>query len=185
MKKYNHSRSYGSRITNLRTLVMSISILACLVLANYGNQDKVYVAEAPQVEAFLVPVVVTPPETTEDKIKFYFPKSWKTMIAIAHAESRMDMNAQGFNCFYNDDMTIVYKTRVKGSHSAACKPSHRHLAYSTDCFVLQRNYKGQKCPQGVTIDEHLEEVAELSKVQGLEAWSAYKNKSYLKYLAKN
>lgn len=182
MKKYSHSRSYGSRIINWRTLVISSTLLFCLVASSYGNAERVYVADKPQVEAFLVPVIVEPEPTLEDKIKFYFPKSWKTMIAIAHAESRMDMNAQGFNCFYNDDMTIVYETRVKGAHSAACKPSHRHLAYSTDCFVLQRNYKGQKCPQGVTVDEHLEEVAELSKVQGLEAWSAYKNKSYQRYL---
>lgn len=182
MKKYNHSRSYGSRITNWRTLVMSISILACLVLANYGNQDKVYVAEAPKEEAFMVPVVVTPPPTIEDKIREYFPKSWPTMIAIAHAESHMKMTAQGFNCFYNKYETVVYQTRVKGAHSAACKPGHRKYAYSTDCFVLQRNYKGQKCPQGVTIDEHLEEVAELSKRQGLEAWSAFNNGSYKKHL---
>lgn len=183
MKKYNHSRHYGNRL-NWRVLAISVTLLFCLTASSYGNMDREYVAEVKE-EVFMQPVVVTPEPTIEDKIKEHFPKSWPTIIAIAHAESRMDMNAQGFNCFYNDDMTIVYKTRVKGAHSAACKPSHRHMAYSTDCFVLQRNYKGQKCPEGVTVDEHLKDVAELSKVQGLEAWSAYKNKSYQRYLTSN
>lgn len=182
MKKYNHSRSYGSRIISWRTLVMSISILACVVLANYGNQDKVYVAEAPKEQAFMLPVIVEPEETIEEKFQRYFPKSHKTMLAIAKAESGMKMESKGYNCYYNNDMTVVYETRVKGAHSAACKPSHRKYAHSVDCFILQDNQpKSRECPQGVTVDQHLEEMAELSKICGLECWWAYKNKAYLAY----
>ena len=186
MKKYNHSRSYGSRIINWRTLVMSISILGCLVLANYGNVEKVYVAEKPQEQVFMAPVIVEPEETIEEKFQRYFPKSHKTMLAIAKAESGMKMESKGYNCFYNDDMTIVYKERVKGSHSAACKPSHRKFAHSVDCFILQDNQsKSRECPKDVTVDQHLEEMAELSRICGLDCWWAYKNGSYKKYLANN
>lgn len=183
MKKYSHSRHYGNRILNWRTVILSVSILACVVMSNYGNQDKIYVAEKSEL-TFLVPVIVEPEPTIEDKIRQYFPKSWKTMIAIAHAESHMDMEAVGYNCFYNKNETVVYETRVKGSHSAACKPSHRKYAHSVDCFALQRNYKGKICPD-VSVDEHLEDVAKLSKVQGFKAWAAYNNNSYKKYLVKN
>ncbi len=181
-KKYNHSRYYGSRIT-WRSLTIAFTIVAILFVSNYSNKDEVYVAEK-EPNVFMSPVVVVPEPTLEDKIKSYFPKNWRVMIAVAHAESQMSMDAQGWNCFYNSDETIVYKTRVQGAHSGACKVKDRALAYSTDCFVLQRNYSGKKCPEGVTIDQHLKEVAELSKVQGLNAWSAYKNKSYLAYYNK-
>ncbi len=106
------------------------------------------------------------------------------MIAIAYAESRMNENAKGWNCYYNKDETIVYSTRVKGSHSTGCKKQHRKYAWSVDCGVLQLNTKGQVCPNE-TLDEHLEKVATLSKSQGFGAWVAYKNNSYKKYLTSN
>ena len=105
------------------------------------------------------------------------------MIPIAYAESGLDPKAQGFNCFYNKDETVVYSTRVKGSHSTACKPSHRVYAWSVDCFALQRNYIGKVCPKGVTLDQHLKEVADLSRVQGLKAWSSYNEGKHIKHLA--
>jgi hypothetical protein len=182
MKKYSHSRHYGNRF-NWRALVISGTLLACFVMSNYGNQEKEYVADKPEL-TLLVPVIVEPEPTVEDKIRFYFPKSWKTMIAIAHAESGMDHDAIGYNCFYNYKETILYIERVKGSHSTSCKKEHRKYAWSVDCGILQRNYKGKSCPD-VSVDEHLEEVAELSKVQGFKAWAAYNNNSYKKYLAKN
>lgn len=64
----------------------------------------------------------------------------------------------------------------------ACKKQHRIYSWSIDCFLLQKNYIGLKtCPKDVTVDEHLKEVAELSKVCGFKCWSAYNNKSYLAY----
>ncbi len=175
MKKYPHSYNYGRRI-NWRTLTIAFSIAACFFLAHYGNIDNTYVAE-PNV--YMSPVVVTPPPTVEDKIRSYFPRSWKTMIAVAHAESGMSMDAKGYNCYYYRGKATT--TPIKGG-SKACDVVDRPLAYSVDCFVLQRNYKGQQCPEGVTLDQHLKEVSELSKVQGLQAWSAYNNNSYKKHL---
>jgi len=171
MKKYNHSRSYGSRIINWRTLVMSISILACLVLANYGNEDKVYVAEIPQQEAFLVPVVVEPKPTIEDKIKQYFPRSWPKFIQIAHAESRMDPEAVGYNCYYYHGVATT--TKIKGG-SRACKPKDRPLAHSLDCGLMQLNTKAKECPDE-DLDTHLARAAELSKTQGPCGWFGYEH----------
>jgi len=163
---------------------MSLSILGCLVLANYGSQDKVYVAEKPQQEAFMVPVVVEPKPTIEDKVRAYFPRNWKTMIAIAHAESGLDHSQQNWNCWYNADKSIVYDKKVKGSHSASCKKEHRKYSWSVDCGLLMKNYVGvKKCPT-VDLDSHLEEMSELSKKRGFQPWSAYSNGSYKKFLAK-
>lgn len=178
----NHKRVIYNRL-NWRTAVISLAIFWCAVTGYYSNQDNTYVADAPEVSVFMTATVVESEPTIEDKIKVYFPRSWKTMIAIAHAESGMNMNAKGYNCFYNKDETVVYETRVKGAHSGACKKEHRVYAHSVDCFALQKNYKGKECPTSVTVDEHLKEVAELSKVQGLSAWAAFNNGSYKKYLA--
>lgn len=200
MKKYSHSREYGSRI-NWRTLTIAFTLAFCFFIGSHADRDDTYVAEQ---EVFMKPVVMEvihecgimledvcsttrgklgkfSDKDIEDKIKHYFPRNWKTMIAIAHAESNMNMDAKGYNCYYNKDKTIVYETRVKGSHSAACKKEHRKYAWSVDCFALQRNYIGKSCPKGVTLDQHLKEVAELSRVQGLSAWSSYNQGKHLAY----
>lgn len=184
MKKYSHSRSYGSRVFNWRTLIVSVTVVSCLVVSNYSNRDLSYVAESSEPIAFLVPMIVEPEPTVEDKIKEYFPRNWKTMIAIAHAESNMNHDAVGYNCYYNKKETVVYLERIKGSHSTACKKEHRKYAWSVDCGILQRNHKGRECPD-VSVDEHLEDVANLSKKQGLQAWVTYNTGAYKKYLAKN
>lgn len=180
MKKYSHSRHYGNRL-NWRALVISLTIIFCLTAANYGNADKVYVAEKPKVEAFLLPVVVDKEETIEEKIKFHFPRSWRDMIAIAHAESRMDPEAKNWNCFYNSDKSIVYETRVKGAHSTFCKKEHRKYAWSVDCGIMQLSVRSKECPVE-DIDTHLQKAAELSKIQGKEAWVVYQTGAYKKYL---
>lgn len=130
------------------------------------------------------------------KIRAYFPKNADTMVAIAKAESRLDHTAKGYNCYYNKTIynkdgtvkteagTVVYESWNKNVYSTHCKVPHRKYAYSVDCGVLQKNYKGQQCPE-MDLDDHLQVVRDLSLVQGLEAWSAYNNGSYKKYLTKN
>lgn len=135
--------------------------------------------ETSKEEVEKVPEHITEKEALVQRIKHYFPRSGETMVAIAKAESKLNNNAVGYNCFYNAYETIVYEIRVSGSHSTHCKAGHQKYAWSVDCFVLQKNYPGRKsCPKDVTLDEHLEEVAELSRVQGLEAWSSYNNGSF-------
>jgi len=164
---------------NWRTLVLSSTILFVALTGHYSNLDSdVYVAE-PNV--YMEPVVVEQ-ESIESKIKKYFPRSHVSMIAIAHAESGMNPEAKNWNCYYNKNETIVYSTRVKGSHSTACKKQHRKYAWSVDCGILQLSVKGKECPNE-DIDTHLQKAANLSRVQGKDAWVVYKTGAYKKYLA--
>jgi len=182
MKKYNHSRIYGNRL-NWRALVISGTLLACLVTSKYSNQEKVYTAEVPQ--PFMEPVVMevepVKEETIEEQFQRHFPRSHKTMLAIAKAESGLDNNAVNWNCYYNDDMSIVYETRVKGSHSTFCKKEHRKYAWSVDCFILQANYRGKYCPD-VTLDQHLHEMAELSKKRHFQPWVSFNRGLHLAHM---
>lgn len=167
-KVRSHKYKPGRRILGWRVWVIIGTILAIWVLSHYGNMDNTYVAE-PNV--FMNPVVVDHPEdeSVETKIRKYFPRSHKTMIAVAYAESGMNMNAVGYNCYYN-------------GASKACKPEDRHKAWSRDCGILQINTTAKSCPKE-TVDEHLKRAADLSRVQGLNAWVTYWNGDYKKYLA--
>jgi hypothetical protein len=175
----SHKYVYGGRI-NWRSLTIAFTLAFCAFLGSYVDRDEVYIADKSE-EVLMKPVVVQEP-TMEDKIREYFPRNWKTMVAIAHAESHMDMQAKGYNCFYYHGKATT--TPIKGG-SKACKIEDRHLSYSVDCFILQRNYKGKECPSNVSLDQHLKEVAELSKVQNLNAWSSFNNGSYKRFLAEN
>ena len=169
-KKNGRYANKGINLLNWRIWVIVLTIISILVFSHYGNKDNTYVREP---DVFMKPVVVTPEPTVEDKIKEYFPRNWKTMIAIAHAESGMNMGAIGYNCYYN-------------GVSKACKKEDRSKAWSVDCFVLQKNYPGRKtCPDGVTLDMHLREAAALSRVQGLEAWVTFNTGAHKKHLASN
>ena len=174
--RYSHS---PRNLFTWRILVLVATIIFCLVAGSYSGEDRTYVVEK---KAYLTPVIVENPqdESIETNIRHYFPKSHKTMIAIAYAESGANMKAQGWNCYYSNGVATT--TPIKGG-SKACNVKDRHLAYSTDCFALQKNYKGKVCPKGVTVDQHLKEVSELSRVQGLNAWTVYKTGEYKKYLA--
>lgn len=176
MKSINsrsHKYKHGGRVLGWRVWVIVLTIISILVLSRYGNTNNTYTREVSEDDLFMKPVVVVPEPTVEDKIKEYFPRNWKTMIAIAHAESHMSMDAVGYNCMYN-------------GISKACKKEDRSKAWSVDCFILQRNYPGRKtCPEGVTIDMHLKESADLSRVQGLQAWVSFQQGTHKKYLATN
>lgn len=182
MKKYKNGQfiKKGIDFTNWRIWVIVATIIWCVVVSGYSNNENYTYVREPEV--FMVPVVVEQEPRIEDKIKEYFPRSWKTVIAIAHAESNMKPTAINHNCFYKG--SVVFTERVKGSISTFCKDGHEKYAWSVDCGILQVNVKGQTCPEW-TLDEHLEIASELSKRQGLEAWVAYKNGAYKKYLAKN
>lgn len=125
-------------------------------------------------------------DLVKSKIKQYFPNSHVTMTAIAMAESHLNNDAINWNCYYNKDKSIVYTTKVKGSHSTFCKPEHRKYSWSIDCFALMKNYPGLKtCPADVTLDEHLKEMADLSKKRNFQPWSSYNSGAHEQYLTKN
>jgi len=207
MKKINqYKRTYYKEQGALIGLIMCFVIFALPGLSDAGKEE--YVAEKAEA-AFMVPIIVVPEPTVEDKIKEYFPRNWKTMIAIAHAESGVSMDAVGYNCYYT--RTVYYDEDVKnalgqvihkkgevkipshvldkkapGSESKSCNKVDRSKAWSVDCFVLQKNYPGRKtCPEGVTLDMHLRESADLSRKQGLGAWVTYNTGAHEKHLAKN
>lgn len=181
-------------------LIMCFVVFALPGLEDAGKEE--YVADKAEA-AFMVPIIVVPEPTVEDKIKEYFPRNWKTMIAIAHAESGVSMDAVGYNCYYEgyygtittskglERVPIItnetaLSKKTDGVISVACLKKDRKLAWSVDCFVLQRNYPGRKtCPEGVTLDMHLKESADLSRVQGLGAWVTYNTGAHEKHLAKN
>lgn len=175
----SHKYNYGGRVLNWRTAVVSITILWCAIAGYHSDRDEVYVREP---DVFMKPIVVDMPEneSIETKIRKYFPRNATTMVAVAHAESNLNHNAVNWNCYYSHGVATT--TKVKGG-SRSCDKKDRALAWSMDCGVLMKNYIGVKqCPK-VDVDEHLQEMAELSKVRGFQPWVAYTNGSYKKYLA--
>lgn len=185
MKNKSHAYKYGSRVLNWRVAVLSITIVWCAVMGYHADDDNTYVREPDEMAVFMTATVVEPEPTIEEKFQQYFPKNHRTMLAIAKAESGLNESAQNWNCWYNKDETIVYKSKVKGSHSTSCKKQDRKHAWSMDCNILQASYIGVKeCPK-LTIDQHLKEMAELSKVQGFGAWFSWRDGKHLKYLASN
>lgn len=180
-RKVNQYRTYYYKEIAATFTLLFIWIMY-LLWGSLDDTGMVYVAD----EKVAVRVEATVPNNKaemEKKIKEYFPRSWRTMIPIAYAESGMRNTAVNYNCYYNKDETVVYKTKVKGTHSTSCKKGHQKYAWSTDCFLLQKNYKGIGCPKDVTLDEHLEDVAKLSRVQHFNGWSAYNNGSYKNYIS--
>lgn len=169
-------------LLNWRIWVLVATIVFCLLLSHYGNKDNTYIAER-EVSVFMTAKVVDHPEdeSIETKIRKYFPKSHKTIIAIAKAESHMNPNAVGYNCYYYQGKATT--TPIKGG-SRSCNVEDRHLAWSKDCGLLQINTKSKTCPKE-TIDEHLKRAADLSRVQGLNAWVTHWNGDYKEHLASN
>lgn len=174
MKKYSKTYNYGSRI-NWRSLVLALVIAFIWLVSEQNKYDDTYVADKKEAVVFMSPIVIP---SIDDKIQEYFPRNWKTMIAVAYAESHMSMKAKGYNCYYYKGVATT--TKIIGG-SKSCDLQDRNKAHSVDCFILQKNYKGKECPKGMTVEKHLKEVSELSKVQGLQAWSSFNNNSYKKY----
>jgi hypothetical protein len=181
----SHKYKTGRRVMNWRVGVIILTIISILVLSHYGNKDNTYVAEH-EVSVYMTATVVDHPEdeSIETKIRKYFKKSHVTMLAIAKAESGLKPDAINYNCWYTKDGKIS-TTYVKNG-GRTCNVEDRKYSFGVDCFVLQAHYPGRKsCPTDVTIDEHLQEMAELSKKRSFQPWVTYNTGSYKKYLATN
>lgn len=135
------------------------------------------------------------------RVKMYFPNSYKDMLAIIPAEGGWTMNKQNWNCYYEGywqnykrtdgatgkravitDYTPL-KVQTEGVISTSCqKKADRPMAWSTDCFLLQKSYKGRlTCPEGVTLDQHLAEVADMTQQGGLLIFSSVWANNHLSY----
>lgn len=179
----SHKYKFGRRI-NWRSILLAVVFPICFTVSHYANLDNTYVAEPKELSVFMTATVVEPELTIEDKFKEYFPKSHKTMLAIAKAESGLNNNATNWNCWYDKNGKIS-KTYIKNG-GKACKKEDRKYSFGVDCFTLQAHYPGRKsCPEGVTIDMHLREMAELSKSRGFQPWVTYNLGMHKKYLAQN
>ena len=107
MKNKSHKRV---KFTRINPLSISFAVLLGLIwCCTPGQYDDVYVAE-PEVikEVVQATSTVLTKKDIEEKIKQYFPRSWRDMIPTAYAESGLNHNAQNWNCWYNDDKSIVY-----------------------------------------------------------------------------
>lgn len=169
-KSSSHKYDHGGRILGWRVWVIVGTIFTIWVLSHYGNIDNTYIAEH-ATSTVAVHVTATAASTTEQKIQYYFPRNGRTMIAVAKAESQLKMSAVGYNCMYS-------------GKSKACKPEDRSRAWSRDCGIMQINTTAKTCPKE-TVDQHLKRAADLSRVQGLEAWVTYQTGAHEKYLATN
>ena len=182
MKKRSHKYKHGGRVTTPYTFIFSATILVLWMISEVNHYDDTYVRENEQ-QVFLTPIVVDHPEdeSIETKIRKYFPRSHVTMIAIANAESGMSNGAKNWNCWYDKDGKIS-STYIKGG-GRACKVEDRKYAFGVDCFVLQAHYMGRKdCPKDVSLDQHLQEMAELSKARSFQPWAVYNTGAYRRYL---
>lgn len=177
----NKGQFIHNKWKNWRMWVIILTILSIVFLSNRSSNDTTQIK---QPDVFMKPVVVDHPEdeSVETKIRKYFPRSHVTMLAIAHAESNLNHEAQNWNCYYYKGKATT--TPIKNG-SKSCLKEDRHLSWSIDCGVLMKNYIGIKeCPN-VPIDEHLQEMAELSKKRHFQPWSAYNNGRYLQWMPKS
>lgn len=174
-KKRNQAKLNGAMFT----LTFVFIIWALVYCSQFHNE--VYVRETQIItQATTTPHTPSKEEIIE-LIKKHFPVNGDTMVRIAKAESGLKVKAINYNCYYNVDETIVYETRVKGSHGASCHKGHEKYSFGVDCSILQFHYRGLKqCPD-IPLEKHMEMSAELSKVCGLNCWVAYSNGSYKKY----
>lgn len=102
------------------------------------------------------------PADIEKQIKEEFGSSGETMFAIAKAESRLRVNAQNWNCYYN-------------GISTSCKPQDRQKAWSVDCGIFQINSISKECPNELlAVDKNIEIAKKILKTQGFNAWYTYR-----------
>lgn len=116
-----------------------------------------------------------PTESERVHIERIFGSDAKVATAVLRHESGLNARAKNWNChYYREDGT---------RYSTSCKKADRELAWSVDCGIAQINVKGKECPEELfTLEGSMREVEKRYKAQGLNAWSSYKNKKYLKYM---
>jgi len=110
----------------------------------------------------------------EEVIYAYFQDDYKTAKAVFTAESGLNSNAQGFNCYYEKAGKTV---------SEACRKGDEDRAWSTDCGIAQINVAGKVCPLELFDPNHNLEVARQKyEARKWQPWSAWKSGKYLAFL---
>ena len=119
------------------------------------------------------PKVETPrvaPYTASQHISRIFGDQAPLMTAIFKAESGLNPQAKGYNCFYE-------------GKSKACKIEDRPNAWSVDCGISQINTRGTICPAKLLdVEYNLLQAKKKLDTEGLGAWVVYTQGKHLKYL---
>ena len=119
-------------------------------------------------------VIDVTPETIEEKIAKYFPEEPEIMTAIFKAESGLNPESQGWNCYYIENGERI---------SRACEYEDRHKAWSVDCGIAQINHIGKTCPENLfDPEENLFEARKKYEKRGKQPWVAWLKDMHLKFL---
>ena len=100
------------------------------------------------------------------KIKETFPEEPDVMLAIAIAESQLNNDAVGYNCYYE-------------GKSTSCKKGDKHLAWSSDSGLFQIHKASE---HEKTLEGNLQAARKLYDKRNKSPWCAYTSGAYLKYL---
>ncbi len=160
-----------------RNFILSMIIIFILATAYFFVSFKI---EVKPIKNDPVQIQVERQKTTIEMFKDTFGNDEK-MLAIALAESGLDIKSINYNCYYKGD--IVYTYKAKGSKSLQCKKGHEKYAWSRDISIFQINDKLHNVSLNDTVEKHFEVASEIKKSSGYEAWRAYTNGSYKQYLA--
>jgi hypothetical protein len=113
--------------------------------------------------------------TFEQHIERIFGEDAKVATAVLKHESRLKLDAKGYNCFYYREDGTRYST--------SCKKEDRPKAWSVDCGIGQINIRGLVCPNDLmTLEGAMKIVEQKYKKEGLNAWVSYKTGRYKKFL---
>jgi hypothetical protein len=102
------------------------------------------------------------------------PEHYATAMAVFMAESGLNQEAIGWNCYYRN----AFGKRK----SKACKPKDRHKAWSVDCGIAQINVRGQDCRGYLDPVYNLMLAKRLFDERGFEPWVAHEKKMHKPFL---
>ena len=136
------------------------TVLAFALCAVYITHNDTIYAQAPKL---LTMGEICPLEIA-CKIRYIFPEEPEIMIAIAKAESGLNNNVIGYNCYYD-------------GKSRSCEKEDRGRAWSKDFGLYQLN--GTK---PMSVDENIKEARKLYDKRGKQPWAVFNSGAYKKYL---
>ena len=116
------------------------------------------------------------PLTLEQHMDRIFGEKAEIAMAVITHESKLDLDAKHYNCFY-----ISSKTGKR--YSTTCKKKDIAKAWSVDCGIAQVNVKGKVCPKNLmTLEGNMGAVEKIYKEQGLRAWVSYTTGRYKRFM---
>ena len=143
-----HYKSHQYKGNRINPLSVTISLVIALLWLASGqsHQDNTYTAQQPIVKA----------SSTIEKITHYFPKSHNTIIAIAHAESNMNPQAQNWSVWQMERtldlaeavgrqiLTVVTLKEDGTENPALLSIKQRESEYTRDALTIARKTWNKK-----------------------------------------